>query len=55
MDNIFIAIIIASVLTLIWICFVIYWWLNEYKRDYLEDSDKVFNDFYSLIKEKDDV
>ena len=30
-------------------------WFNEYKQEYITNSDEAFNDFYSLIKEKDDV
>jgi len=35
---------------------VVEWWFDAYKDDdYIHKNDKVFNDFYTLIKEKDDV
>ena len=50
------AIVLLFLLVVTFISIIIKWWFDEYKDDeYISNSDEVFNDFYNLIKEKDDV
>jgi len=47
--------IIIILVVIIVFAFLIGLWFNEYRREYTSNSDEVFNDFYTLIREKNDV
>jgi len=50
------AIVLLSIFIVTFISIIIKWWFDEYRDDKcISTSDEVFDDFYTLIKERDDV